>query len=81
MARAIEYRIGYMGSFPDDNYVQSWWMCTNQHTASEMEHAVVMLVTRFRGEADQALRKSLGTHYDQWETSEDQKEVPEDVIF
>ncbi|KAF9691154.1 hypothetical protein EKO04_010590 [Ascochyta lentis] len=50
-------------------------------TATEQEHAVIHIVNLYRVKVDEALRLELGNLYEEWKLAEDEKKIPEDVIF
>ncbi|KZM28689.1 Glutathione transferase [Ascochyta rabiei] len=48
---------------------------------TEREHAIVHNVTLYRVKINEAIRLELADVYEEWELGEDEKKIPEDVIF
>ncbi|KAJ4340947.1 hypothetical protein N0V95_007349 [Ascochyta clinopodiicola] len=48
---------------------------------TEREHAIVHIVNLYRVKINGALRLEFGNVYEEWELAEDEKKIPEDVIF
>ena len=87
---AIEYNLGYTGSYARIGRDQTEWdqdifetfryKGSHFRTAYEKEHAIVRVVSLYR-KVDRTLRDQLGEIYEDWESVPDDAFIPEGVVL
>ncbi|KAI4938883.1 uncharacterized protein J4E92_000164 [Alternaria infectoria] len=88
---AIEYNLGYTGSYARIGRDQTEWdqdvfetfryKGSHVRTAYEKEHAIVRVVSLYQKKVDRTLRDRLGEVYEDWESVPDDALIPEGVVL
>ncbi|KAI4943059.1 hypothetical protein J4E86_010006 [Alternaria arbusti] len=88
---AIEYNLGYTGSYARIGRDQTEWdqdifetfryKGSHVKTAYEKEHAIVRVVSLYRKKVDGTLRDRLGEAYEDWESIPDDALIPQGVVL
>ncbi|KAI4636167.1 hypothetical protein J4E83_001121 [Alternaria metachromatica] len=91
LCKAIEYHLGYTGSYARIGRDQTEWdqdifetfryKGSHVKTAYEKEHAIVRVVSLYRKKVDRTLRDRLGEVYEDWENVPDDALIPEGVML
>ncbi|KAH6881597.1 hypothetical protein BKA58DRAFT_445800 [Alternaria rosae] len=91
LCRAIEYNLGYIGSYARIGRDQTEWdQCIFEtfrykgspvRTACQKEHAIVHIISLYRKKVDKALREQLEEAYEDWESAQDDALIPEGVVL
>lgn len=88
LSRAILYHCGYAGNWKNQAELEEEAKQSRAkqfqkegNIAHESEHALVHLVEQYCVRVDRLLREVLGDFYSEWEQLEDQRLVPNDVLF
>jgi hypothetical protein len=91
LCKAIEYNLGYQGSFSrigrngtewdEDLFGMFRYQGTYVKVATEKEYETVRIVEQYREKVNYGLRERLGAAYDQWEELPDDAKIPKGVIL
>ncbi len=89
--RAIEYNLGYGGSYSRVGRDKTEWnenaitmfsyKGSHVKVAYEKEHAIVHVVGQYRKRVDKELRERLAEAYEEWEELPDKEGIPEGVVL
>lgn len=91
LCKAIEYNLGYTGSYArigrdqtecDQDVFETFrYKGSHVRVAHQKEHATVHVVSLYRRRVDKALRERLGEAYEDWESISDDALIPEGVVL
>jgi hypothetical protein len=93
ISKGIEYLLGHQGNFETTYYDSqeqeyergkyAYFQLQGdfEMIACEKEHAIVNLVNRYSIQVDRLLREELGQFYGEWEEMEDERTIPNGLLF